>query len=394
MMHSTQQETSSIELLSSDGKVYPVDETLQTRLLLELEQAQELCRSPRMKQLLVNSLPSGSDLQEVPPIAEFLPGDLTPFDTEHIINGMQKFWYPGITSKYVRIYENGERFYLSLSSYWPALLHGVANVLKSQRSSTPSSNEICLYGLQPCVRPEKQENQWRRIAFTQAHLDFVAWHQDQVTLCRKAIECICRAVTQLTGLSPLNIRARVSDARGWPSLLGPHFSPRAIQALRKRLLDPIAEAVALDNGNAHLLAQRAARFLRHLSRDQAPEEFLRIVIRWIETGNYESEKGLYLENFPCAEVQQLVQSCKEMGIPATVDARSARIGYSGLTWQIDCYANECWIEVAGGGDYTDAAILYARLHTDVQYDPATIVVGSAVGVHRALAIGLDRRSPD
>jgi hypothetical protein len=81
MMHSTQQVTSSIELLSTSGKVYPVDETLQTRLLLELEQAQELCRSPRIKQLLVNSLPPGSDLQEVLPIAEFLPSDITPFET-------------------------------------------------------------------------------------------------------------------------------------------------------------------------------------------------------------------------------------------------------------------------------------------------------------------------
>jgi len=213
-------------------------------------------------------------------------------------------------------------------------------------------------------------------------------------MCRKAIECICRAVTQLTGLSAQNIRVRVSDARGWPSLLGSHFSPRTIQALRKHLLDPISAAVALHNGDTHLLAQRAARFLRRLSRDQVSDELLRIVIRWIETGDYELENGMDLDNFRCAEVHRLVHSCKEMGINAIVDARSARIGYSGLTWQVDCYVNECWIEVAGGGDYTDAAILYARLHSNVSYDPTTIVVGSAVGVHRALAIGLDTGTAD
>jgi len=388
MVYSPQQMASSIELLSLNGKVYSVDESLQIKLLLELEQAIELCGSPQIKQLIVNSLPPGANVQEVPLTAEFLPRDITPFEADHVINGTHKQWYPDITSRYIRTDEIGVKFYLSLSSYWSALLLGVANVLKSGQSLSQSSKEICLYGLQPCVRPEKQENKWRRIAFTQAHIDFVSWHAEQVTMSGKAVECICRAVTQLTGLSKLNIRVRVSDARGWSSLLSPYFSPRTIQILRKRLLDPIAGAIALQNGDAHLLALQAARLVRRLSRDQVPDELLQMIIRWIETGDYELEKEVDLDNFSCTTVYKLVRLCEEMGIDAIVDARSARTGYSGLTWQVDCYTNEGWIEVAGGGDYTDAAILYGRLHSDILSDSTMVVVGSAVGVHRALAIGL------
>lgn len=352
----------------------------------QLAEAGDMCRSEELASTLRGCLPSGYPARLLEPTAELPPELVGPFTVEQPgFTGESGAWHPTSIPFLVRADGGKVTSYFSESSYWPALLTGAGGLLgpaRAEEESRPSRQVV--YGLHPCARPETATSRLRRMAFTQAHIDVFAAAASSVMLGRDALLAARSLVRQITGHAAGSVRARVSDSRAWTGLLAPYASPRLVQKLRRGFLDPAAAGAALHGADPALLSREVRPALDRAGLAGLPDPVVEVIKYRVRTGRYERD----FWGGPAGEpVRALAGLCAEAGIQVVIDARSARIGYSGLTWQIDCRGHDGgWVEVAGGGDYTDAVGLLCWLRTPRIAPVPVRVAGSAVGVERALEV--------
>lgn len=378
-------ETITLGVRSPDGRIAPVDLRTAARLREELMQADVLCRSDELGRELAQALPEGFQPKRLAATFAFSPDEVEPYSRAHAIDGIESHWFPDVDSWFVEVDDGLACRYLSPSSYWPALLRGV--VLEERPTAGSRGDRVsrvAIHGLQPCLRPEKQEDEFHRLAFAQAHIDLVDWQEgERIFTCASAIAAICWLIRSLTGFPPADLRIRLSHTKGWTAMLERYVAPAALQTLRKTVLDPIATAAATRQRDLGQLGDHATAEVKRLATSAVPQGALDTIRHRVTTGRYEPS-GPGVEAV-AAELTSLEQACVATGIATIRDARSARTGYGGPTWQVDCRTQGCWIEVAGGGEYGDALRVW-RTARNLAPQPVPAVCGSAVGLDRVLAL--------
>ncbi len=364
----------------AEGVISACPEPTASLIREQWDEAGRTCRSAELLEMVRRCVPGQYPAALVPSAGELEPALFEPFTAEQPdFAGPGGPWHPDVLPQFVRVVSGQVVSYFSESSYWPALLTGVGGLL----DGVPAGGRG-LHGLQPCLRAETVTGRLRRMAFTQAHIDLVA-AAPGTGLCLDAVAAMHRLVCRMTGIPASSVRVRVGDSRAWTGLLGPHAQPLAIRDLRQDFLDPAAARVALQQADPGLLASQVRPELERAGLSGIPQGVVEAIEYRVRSGRYEPG---YAESSAAGPVRDLVRACEHAGLAALTDARSARIGYSGLTWQLDCAGPGGWTEVAGGGDYTHAAALLYWLRTGSTAPPRLCVAGSAVGIERALALAV------
>jgi hypothetical protein len=370
-----------------DGVLTRCTELDSSLLREQLDEAGRTCRSGELADVVRWCLPDGYQARMLEPMVEVPPDLVEPFMVEQPgFAGEAGAWHPDRIGYFVRADGGKVTSYFSESSYWPALLDGVGGLLGHGASAGERAPvRQVVYGLHPCARPESSTGRFRRLAFSQAHIDVMGTAgEPALGLCLDALASMHRLVCQVTGVPAESVRARVADSRAWTGLLASYARPQVVQDLRSGFLNPAAAGVALDGADPAVLARGVRSALDRAGLAGLPEPVVEVIEHRIRTGQYEPDRG----DEPSGEqARALAGLCADAGIAAVVDARSARRGYSGLIWQIDCRSpGGGWVEVAGGGDYTDAAGLLSWLGLCGSTPAPVRVAGSAVGIERALAV--------
>lgn len=269
--------------------------------------------------------------------------------------------YDGVVPKNVLILKNstGEKLrVISRSSILPAMIDGVAT---AYLANLTDNSYILLGSIQPCTRYEdfnSRKSGWRESIFLQAQIEIVAQIGktiNQIDIEEKLLSNIVEIYRQMK--IPLsNLQIRLNNFN-----IGVTILTGIDQEKRNNLLDHLNEITSqMQYRNFKKSAKYREAAIKLLDQHKSNFSHLQYQLLYdlIKHGvyNIKTLKKIFPEvNVFLLKLSQIQNRVHKVfpSINCIIDPLSFRLGYSGLTMQVDAVFREVTFpEIGGGGFYT------------------------------------------
>lgn len=303
--------------------------------------------------------------------------------------------YDGIVPKNILILQNSARenhSVISRSSILPAITDGVAT---AYRANLKDNSHILLGSIQACTRYEDFHQiklNWRENIFLQAHIEIAARIGkiiNQIDIEEMLLGIVIEIYNKMK--IPLsNLQLRIND-----STIGEIILVNLDQEKRSKLLDSINEIASqfqYKNLQMVLKNRKKSFILLKQCKPELSQQQYQVLYDLILNSTYNTRiMHIYFPEthiliLRLLKIQKIIQN-KFPEINCIIDPLSFRLGYTGLTMQVDAiFQGKTFPEIGGGGFYT----MKAHKSWERQFNtlpPSDFIMGGfAIGLKRVQAI--------